>query len=227
VLVLPGRRRLRRLDAFLEALAARPPAPAVANPYGGAAGARRRHNLRTYLTRVAALSPTVALVGEAPGYRGCAVTGVPFTSRRVLATGGGAWGLFGAGYVTDAGLGQPWTEATATIVWRHLPLALAAPPVTWNAFPFHAHPPGAPGGNRRPTAPEVAEGAAYLRLALDLVPGLRPIAVGRVAALALADLGVTPLAVLRHPAHGGGARFAAGLAAAAAALATPPAPARG
>jgi uracil-DNA glycosylase len=164
------------------------------------------HNLRTYLARVATSRPGVALVGEAPGYRGCAVTGVPFTSRQVLAE-------VLAGYVADEGLGRPWAEATATLVWRHLPPALPAPPLTWNAFPFHPHPVGDGMANRRLTAAEVAEGAPYLRLALDLYPGVRPIAVGRVAALALARLGVEPLAVLRHPAHGGAGAFAAGLGA--------------
>jgi uracil-DNA glycosylase len=119
-----------------------------------------------------------------------------------------------AGYVAHEGLGRPWAEATATLVWRHLPPALPAPPLTWNAFPFHPHPVGDGMANRRLTAAEVVEGAPYLRLALDLYPGVRPIAVGRVAALALARLGVAPLAVLRHPAHGGARAFAAGLGAA-------------
>jgi uracil-DNA glycosylase len=175
--------------------------------------------LRTYLARVAAREPGVALVGEAPGYRGCAVTGIPFTSRQVLAEvltqmlARGS-GVGPAGYVAHEGLGRPWAEATATLVWRHLPSGLLAPPLTWNAYPFHPHPVGDAMGNRRLTAAEVAEGGAYLRLALDLFPGVRPIAVGRVAAQALARLGVAPLAVLRHPAHGGAGTFAAGLGAA-------------
>ena len=62
------------------------------------------------------------------------------------------------------------------------------------------------------------EGARYLRLVLDLFPGVQAVAVGRVAARALARLGVRPLAVLRHPAHGGATRFAGGLHEAGAAL---------
>jgi uracil-DNA glycosylase len=213
-------------DALLEALAGRAETADVANPYAGAAaGAWRRRNLARYLEAVTAGgedAPGVALIGEAPGYRGCAVTGVPFTSRQVLSGSAGRWGLFApAGYAAGEALGRPWAEATATLVWRHLPGALGAlarPPLLWNAYPFHPRPRGRPAGNRGLTAAEMAEGATYLELALRLCPGVRPVAVGRAAALALARLGVTPLAVLRHPAHGGAAAFAAGLTAVAGAL---------
>jgi uracil-DNA glycosylase len=205
-------------EGLLEALARRPQTPGVANPYAGPAGAWRRHNLRTYLARAA---PALALIGEALGYRGCAVTGVPFTSRQVLSADAGGWGLFeGQGFVAHEGLGRPWAEATATLIWRHLPAALRAlpgPPLLWNAFPFHPYPLRAGGagagraGNRGPTRAEVEEGAPYLRLVLDLFPGVQAVAVGRVAAGALAGLGIRPLAALRHPAHGGAALFAEGL----------------
>ena len=208
-------------DALLEALAGRAETADVANPYaGGAGGEWRRRNLARYLEAVTgggAEAPGVALIGEAPGYRGCAVTGIPFTSRQVLSGSAGRWGLFApAGYVAGEALGRPWAEATATIVWRHLPGALGdlpRPPLLWNAYPFHPRPRGRPEGNRGLTAAEAAEGSGYLELVLGLCPGARPVAVGRAAALALAHLGVAPLAVLRHPAHGGAAAFAAGLAA--------------
>jgi uracil-DNA glycosylase len=213
------------VEGLLEALARRPQTPGVANPYAGPAGAWRRHNLRTYLARTA---PALALVGEAPGYRGCAVTGVPFTSRQVLSADTGGWGLFeGQGFIAHEGLGRPWAEATATLVWRHLPAALGAlpgPPLLWNAFPFHPYSLRAEGagaqrvGNRGLTRAEVEAGALYLRLVLDLFPGVQAVAVGRVAAQALARLGVTPLAALRHPAHGGATLFAEGLYGAGAAL---------
>jgi uracil-DNA glycosylase len=220
-------------DALLAALAGRAESPHVANPYAGAGAAPwRRRNLARYLAAVTAedagrdAAPAVALIGEAPGYRGCAVTGIPFTSRQVLSADAGCWGLFApAGYAAGEALGRPWAEATATLVWRHLPGALGAlprPPLLWNAYPFHPRPRAARPGNRGLTAAELAEGTAYLELALGLCPGVRPIAVGRAAALSLARLGVTPLAVLRHPSHGGGGAFAAGLAAVARTLPAEP-----
>ena len=123
------------LEGLLEALARRPAAPGVANPYAGPGASARLRNLRAYLGTVAggfeSGGPRVLLVGEAPGYRGCAVTGVPFTSRQVLASGVevGRWGLFPAGeFEAGEALGRPWAEATATLVWRHLPGGAWRPP---------------------------------------------------------------------------------------------------
>ena len=205
------------LDAYLALLAGRPESPVVANPYRGRAGARRLQNLRRYLQAVAGAGAAVALVGEAPGYRGCAVTGIPFTSRAVLAADLGRWGLFApAGYAADASLG-PWrAEATAAVVWRLVPHLLPGPPLLANAFPFHPHPAGRLDANRGLTACELAEGAEYLRRLLALLPGVAVVAVGRQSARALVLAGAAPAAVVRHPAHGGAAAFAAGLAAAAA-----------
>jgi hypothetical protein len=69
----------------------------VANPYWGSDGEARLHNLRTYLTYLMQVRPSMVLVGEAPGYRGARVSGLPFTSERQLTGAGPA-------------------EATATIV---------------------------------------------------------------------------------------------------------------
>lgn len=41
----------------------------------------RRENLKTYLGSFPEV-PEILIVGEAPGYRGCRFTGVPFTCER-------------------------------------------------------------------------------------------------------------------------------------------------
>jgi uracil-DNA glycosylase family 4 len=121
------------------------------------------------------------LVGEAPGYRGARVSGIPFTSERQLSGSGPA-------------------EGTATIVHRVLgELGLENDVLLWNVVPTH---PGTEISNRRPTRREVDAGLPFLE---RLAEGRIVVAVGRVAARAL---GVD---YVRHPAHGGARTFQAGL----------------
>ncbi|HZU19625.1 MAG TPA: uracil-DNA glycosylase [Gaiellaceae bacterium] len=145
----------------------------------GAGAALRRARLAAYLD--ARRRASLLLVGEAPGYRGTRVSGIPFTSERQLTGAGPA-------------------EATATIVHRVLAeLGVAEDVLLWNVVPTH---PGTERSNRPPSRAEVAQGRAF---AEELACGRRVIAVGRVAGAAL---GVD---AVRHPSHGGAAAFAAGL----------------
>jgi len=144
-----------------------------------AESALRRERLAAYLE--SRRDAPILLVGEAAGYRGARVSGLPFTSERQL-----------------TGLGP--AEATATIVHRILDdLGLAEHVVLWNVVPTH---PGTATSNRPPTAAEVAAAAPFLA---ELVRGRRVVAVGRLAAA------VTGAAYVRHPSHGGAAAFEAGL----------------
>jgi hypothetical protein len=139
----------------------------------------RRRRLAEYLE--ARLDAPILLVGEAAGYRGARVSGLPFTSERQLTGRGPA-------------------EATATIVHRVLErLGLAEDVLLWNVVPTH---PGTAGSNRRPTRIEVAAAASFLA---ELARGRRVVAVGRLAAA------VTGAPYVRHPSHGGAAAFEAGL----------------
>lgn len=193
--------------AFIERLAAAPAPPDARNPYtGDGPAAIRRGNLALYLTRLAVRRPGVLLVGEAPGYRGCAVTGVPFTSRAILLDERSPFGLFGAaaGFRIDEESCAA-REATATIVWGALG-ALGQLPLLWNACPFHPHPSGRPAANRAPTAAEVAAGEWAVRELLTLFPVGQVIAVGNRARAALGRWGI-PAAAVRHPSHGGKAAF--------------------
>jgi uracil-DNA glycosylase len=121
------------------------------------------------------------LVGEAPGYRGARVSGLPFTSERQLSGGGPA-------------------EPTATIVRATLEeLELEEETLCWNVVPTH---PGTETANRRPTRAEIEEGRRFLE---QLARGRRVIAVGRVAHAA------TGAPYVRHPSHGGAQAFREGL----------------
>jgi uracil-DNA glycosylase len=145
----------------------------------GAGAAQRRRRLAAYLAERA--DAPLLLVGEAPGYRGARVSGVPFTSERQLTGAGPA-------------------EATATIVHRVLAeLGLVDRVLLWNVVPTH---PGTRTSNRPPTQGEVAAGLPF---AEELADGRQVIAVGRVAAAALGA------EYVRHPSHGGLAEFRRGL----------------
>jgi uracil-DNA glycosylase len=117
----------------------------------------RRERIAAYLEERA--DAEWLLVGEAPGYRGARVSGIPFTSERQLTGTGPA-------------------EATATIVHRVL-AELADQVLLWNVVPTH---PGTATSNRAPTRREVAEGRAF---ADELARGRRVLAVGRIAHAAL------------------------------------------
>jgi uracil-DNA glycosylase len=139
----------------------------------------RRRRLADCLERRA--DAPLLLVGEAAGYRGARVSGLPFTSERQLSGRGPA-------------------EATATIVHRVLErLGLAEDVLLWNVVPTH---PGTASSNRAPTRAEVAAAEPFLA---ELVRGRRVVAVGRLAAAA------TGAPYVRHPSHGGAAAFEAGL----------------
>jgi len=120
----------------------------------GARAALRRRRLREYLERHAGTE--LLLVGEAAGYRGARVSGIPFTSERQLTGHGPA-------------------EPTATIVRRTL-FELELDAVCWNVVPTH---PGTESSNRRPTAAEVEAARPFLA---EIASERRILAVGRLAA---------------------------------------------
>ena len=113
----------------------------------------RRERLTRYLEEHATAS--VLLLGEAPGFRGARISGIPFTSERQLTGSGPA-------------------EATATIVQRTL-AELELDVLCWNVVPTH---PGTESSNRRPTAAEVAQSLPFLG---EIACGRRILAVGRLA----------------------------------------------
>jgi uracil-DNA glycosylase len=148
----------------------------------GRGAATRRERLLAYLE--SRREAPLLLVGEAAGYRGARVSGIPFTSERQLTGRGPA-------------------EATATIVRRVLmQLGLEEETLCWNVVPTHPHLPGRPETNRRPTRSEVRAARPLLN---EVAAGRTVIAVGRLAQ------SVLDAPYVRHPSHGGGAEFRAGL----------------
>jgi uracil-DNA glycosylase len=147
----------------------------------GGRAALLRARLTAYL--VARAEAPLLVVGEAPGYRGARISGIPLTSERQVSGAGPA-------------------EATATLVHAALEeLGLSDSVVLWNVVPTH---PGGEYSNRPPTRAEIAGGLPFAR---ELARGRRVVPLGRVAQAALGG------DYLRHPSHGGARAFRTGLAA--------------
>jgi uracil-DNA glycosylase len=165
-----------RADRLLERLAS----ATIGETFNQYADPQLAQRLRVYLESRA--GAPILLVGEAAGYRGARVSGLPFTSERQLTGAGPA-------------------EATATIVHRALAeLGVTDDVLLWNCVPTH---PGTETSNRRPTRADVEASRPFLD---ELVRGRRVIAVGRLAQT------VTGARYVRHPSHGGARAFASGLA---------------
>ncbi len=201
------------ISRFIAKLATTPVPADIFNQYaiGAPGNERRRANLRRYLLQMARRRPQKLLVGEAAGYRGCRLTGVPFTSEHILLSGSPGHNLFGQnrGYTCSDERQRPSKEQTATIVWDVLS-QLSHPPLLWNALPFHPHQPGQPWSNRTPRTSELALGEPLIKALLKLYPCQEIIAVGNKAADCLERWGIAARKV-RHPSHGGKAAFAEGI----------------
>jgi hypothetical protein len=201
------------LSDLIDRLNALPASDRMFNPYAppdDPAAAIRRANLARYLEAIQERQPRLALIFEAPGYRGCALTGIPVTSERIMLRGIEKWGLFGAGYHPTSGQAGGVAEITATILWETLIAHLAQPPLIWNSLPLHPHQRGQRRSNRTPTTDEIRMGQPFIEAVLALYPIKTVAAVGRKAQLALGELGIEA-APLRHPSRGGKAKFISGL----------------
>jgi len=201
------------ISQLVDRLARLPASDRLFNPYAPAddPGATiRRANLIRYLTDMSRLKPDVLLLAEAPGYRGCALSGIPITSERIMLRGIEKWGLFGDGYCPTSGHPQGVAEMTASILWSALIEYADKPPVLWNTVPLHPHQPGDLLSNRTPSAEEQRMGTTFIADILALYEIDRVLAVGRTAQCALDRLGYAYIP-LRHPAQGGKAKFVEGL----------------
>ena len=208
----------KRLDKFLRMLKASP-SGAVFNPWwqidgehdiGRIASSIRRRQLRAYMQERLGHVKLV-VVGEALGYRGSHFSGIPMTSERMLlrdqqqVIAGLEPRRTSKPTVCEDGFSEP----TATIVWGAL-LKLDVPPdefVLWNAFPWHSFDPRRGLlSNRMPDKLEQAAGLPVLKAFLELFRCDQLVALGKIAAAQLKQLGVNAHCV-RHPASGGAKLF--------------------
>jgi uracil-DNA glycosylase len=213
------------VEHFLRLLKKSPPG-AVFNPWwqvdrendiGLGAPRIRRAHLRAYLL-ARRKKARLAVIGEALGYRGGHFSGIPMTSERILLGRQKIAGIDAQHWlsgINSCRTSKPqksrdgFSEPTATIVWSSL-LQLRLRPeqfVLWNAFPWHSF--NTRRGmlsNRMPSKVERSAGISVLKAFLDLFPCHEVVALGRIAASQLEDLGIDAHYV-RHPASGGAKLF--------------------
>ena len=163
-------------------------------------------NLEQYLINIEALNPTILLVGEAPGYKGCAITGIPFTSEFIINTHNQNGVL-----ANCTALGNQ-REGSATILWEKLDERQAlgklnVPPLIWNIFPFHPHDNGNLLSNRTPIVSELILGLSFLNDLINLFPSITNVfAIGQSANQTINMLPQFS-GDIRHPSNGGKPQF--------------------
>jgi uracil-DNA glycosylase len=195
---------------------------------------RRKHLAIYFRERLG--KARLAIVGEALGYRGGHFSGIPMTSERMLLgkkpdivaalcerrnllevadDGGRRPPLQILSGIKPRRTSKPSTcpngfsEPTATIVWDAL-LKIGVLPdefVLWNAFPWHSFDPRRGLlSNRMPNKSDQFSGRPVLTAFLKLFPCEQIVALGKIAAAQLEQLGVKAYCV-RHPASGGAKLF--------------------
>jgi uracil DNA glycosylase superfamily protein len=182
------------------------------NDIARAAPIIRRQQLRAHLQERLG-SAKVAVIGEALGYRGGHFSGIPMTSERLLLGRSKKVELKASDIFAELKprrTSKPekcphgFSELTATIVWTTL-LRLGLKPdqfVLWNAFPWHSFDPRRSVlSNRTPNKCEQAAGLPVLKAFLELFPCEHVVALGKIAAAQLQELGLNAHCV-RHPASG-------------------------
>lgn len=200
-----------QIDSFIEELAQIESSTILTNIYAGSSLQNEvcRHNLSVYLHYMMDNNSHVILVGEAPGYKGCRLSGIPFTCEDMFMQD---WipNLMGAnlGYKTYSG-DKLERELSASIVWPKLKewhKEYGTIPLLWNICPFHPHKEGNDKSNRTPCAQEIRLGKEFLVKLLDLFDIEHIGSIGRKAEKTIRGMKHETF-YLRHPAHNGSVVF--------------------
>lgn len=181
------------IDSFVDLVACVDSTNCVANPYKDNSC---RYNLCQYLHYILHKGVDVFLVGEAPGYRGCAITGVPFTDSAQLNNPNNRYAI---GDWVRINNNKAVVERTATIMWEAIRRNHLVP-LLWNAFPFHPYVEGKLLSNRTPTREELEMGSEYIVLLMELF-GIKRDCVYAIGKKAKQALNVDDNHYIRHPSN--------------------------
>lgn len=145
--------------------------------------------------------PSVLIIGEAPGIKGCRFSGVPFTSERQLVEDK----LPFKGHKSSQKT-HPFSENTATIFWDIM-LPYFPHFFIWNCIPFHPHESENYNVNRTPSKKEISSFAVITNSIIDILQPDKIIALGRNAEYMLKEILNVSCIYIRHPSYGGKRKF--------------------
>ncbi len=195
------------IDEFIEELKNYKNTSTVSNPYlvDGVAA-----NLKKYFETMLTLKgKRVLLVGEAPGYKGCKITGIPFTSGKVFKNVSHPVLIE---LKDKLFLSKSEAESTATIVWEYLATKPNNTPLFWNSFPFHPHKSENQNSNRCPSRHEIEHGVRYLHALREIFKPAQIAGIGK-AGVECAKQAFPSVVIkyIHHPSFGGKADFIKGM----------------
>jgi len=191
---------------FIDRLSKRESTDTVYNPY---TNPKIANNLRLYLEYLFENTKNdILLIGEAPGHRGCRITGIPFTSGETIIN---SKLDFFQKNKDDIFLSKIESETTATIVYELLERKNKLP-IFWNSFPFHPYNLNNNTSNRAPNNEEIEEGKVYIQELVSLFNPSTIAAIGRKGEKTLKNIFPdNNIQYIRHPSHGGKNHFISGM----------------
>lgn len=206
-----------KLNALMEKLKAYPESDTVYNPFKprqpffesdtvfNPYNTLQYLNLYQYLKNHLTSHAEILCIGEASGYKGCRMSGIPFTSGYILANSS-IYTQIRNKFQYDSI--QNIKENSAKTVYEFFeknPLSYDKM-VLWNIFPFHPHKINEAFTNRTPSKKEIAEGVDYVIDMLNLFQIKVIYCIGNSSfdALSSNEIFKNKLIIkLRHPSYGG------------------------
>ena len=166
------------IEELLDGLKKKKSSATVFNQYGEN-GSIPLHNLQIYLTIASCFRIGNLFVDLSPGYKNCAVTGIPITNEFILFNNQISSPLFGVrnGYKENI-QNKRQADLSTALFWTDLN-SIDRTPLLWNCYPFHCHLKNDPRSNRQPTEDEIQTGMVFLLNLLEIFRPRKIFAIGR------------------------------------------------